>query len=208
MSVDQPELDQPGRNCRLGDLGKGIFCRIYLTVCKNRLGQRNSRREPEDGMVPDIEDIHAELELVALLNTETLLHREVPILLEWPAERIPWSIAISGCARSSEVRHVVGLLCACGPAGNVQVVRENGGTGARCVSRLRIRTDEYSRARSSAKSAAPGISNGKWQPALIRDDPADGPAFEELIVHETVLHYRQVIGVAHHESMWPIKVTS
>src|SRR5947209_5308701 len=83
-----------------------------------------------------------------------------------------------------------------------------GVTGTSSVGSLHIRTGEYSRARSSAKGAAAGISNGKWQPALIRDDPADGPAFEELIVHETALHYRQIIGVAHHESMRPIEVSS
>jgi len=77
VAVSQAKLNQPGRNRGLGNLTECGGC-----------ADVHSRREPEYRMVPDIKDIHAELELVAFLNLEVLDHGEVPVLLVWPAESV------------------------------------------------------------------------------------------------------------------------
>ena len=96
MTVRQAKLDQASRyNCGR-DLAK-----------RRRRGKRHRRWEAEDRMVPHIEHIHTELELMAFLKVESLLHGKVPILLERTTESISWGVAISGCSRPCEVGNII-----------------------------------------------------------------------------------------------------
>src|ERR1041385_6409295 len=109
-------------------------------------------------MVPNIEHVHPELEIVALFNSETLLNREVPVLLIWTAERIPRRVAITGCAGPGRERNVVGHLRTRRPAIDVQIMRNLRRGRAAAVSSLSIRTNKDTRARAAAKRAAAAVS--------------------------------------------------
>src|ERR1044072_4254970 len=88
MTVIQTKPNQPRRNNSSCDLSES--------------GQRadiNRSRETEDRMVPQVEDIHAETKIVAVLDVEPLDQREVRVLLEWTTKIIAWHIAKTGCSR-------------------------------------------------------------------------------------------------------------
>src|ERR1044072_85454 len=110
-------------------------------------------------MVPNIEHVHPELEIVALLNSEMLLNREVPVLLVRTTESVSRRVAITGCAGPCRKRNVVGHLRTRRPARDVQVMRNLRRGRAAAVSSLSIRANEDARARAAAKRAA----------ALLRD---------------------------------------
>ena len=75
--VFQTELNQTSGNCRLGDSTKGRRRRnVYY------------RWEPEDWVVPQVEEFCPELKCVTLRNCEPLGHGEVPVLLERSTESI------------------------------------------------------------------------------------------------------------------------
>ena len=50
-------------------------------------------------MIEGIEEVGAEVERVLLVKFDVLHDGHIPVRLEWPAERIPWSISISGGIR-------------------------------------------------------------------------------------------------------------
>lgn len=148
-------------------------------------------------MVPEIEEIRAELEFMALFDAEVLLHREVPILLERATERIP-----RHGAESRRARRPVSNQGSRREAGRVQVVGQDVGPRARRVhaSQSAAVTREGSRAATglSKCSAAGAVCDRKRQPALVGDNPADRPTCEWLMAQETARGPRQIVGIADH----------
>src|SRR2546423_203090 len=110
-------------------------------------------------MVPNVENVRPELEIVVLLNSETLLNREVPVLLVRTAESVPRRVAIPGGAGSCRERNVVGHLRTRCPASDVQVMSNLRRGRTTAVSGLSIRTNEDARARAAAKRAAATVGD-------------------------------------------------
>ena len=81
MIVGHSELNQPRRDRGLEYLSK----RAYSAVNVNG---RTPRGNSENRVVENVENIHAELEVISLSDGEALHEREIPILLVRPAESI------------------------------------------------------------------------------------------------------------------------
>ncbi len=81
-----------------------------------------------------------------------------------------------------------------------------GGVNVRAiVVAKRCRLEAVANSKSSASGA---IKNRKRQSALIRDNSANSPATEQLIVEEAIPWYRNIVRIADHQPLRAIKVAN
>src|SRR5689334_3922591 len=196
VTVIQTKLNQPRRYNSRCDLAEG-----------RRSTDVDDARETEDRMVPQVENIHAEAQLVTFLDVEILEQREVPVLLEWTTERVAWHITKTGCARRAvrnETRRPEAV--------RIQVMIQTIGERA-----LRVGACDVTALAAERSSAAVGlterattraVSDRERQAALISDDAADAPTLEDLVVPEIAVRNRQIVRVADHETMRPIEIAA
>ncbi len=194
MAIFQPKLNQACRNRGARNPGKGCGrCDVYR------------RRRAKDWVVEEIEDIGAEGELMRFLHSESLLQRDVPILLIGRAPGITWggAPASSLCAGAVRQRRrhtetfpsqvaVKALFCC---AARVSV-------GDAAAEKLR------GAPRRAEEAAAGAVSDRERQALLIGDDTAYGPTTENRIVHKAVSLHRNLVCITHDETMRPIKVAT
>src|ERR1700730_9833465 len=165
-------------------------------------------------MIPDVEEIRGEAQLLAFGDMEILDQRKIPVLLEGSAINIAPQIAERrgagiriqcassrvGGRRKSKVRAVeIAFVHARydtagsvarrdGPAGNKL------GTGSR---RLQSTANEGCASRA--------IQHGKWRTGLKNSDAADRPSAQSCMPESgSVLEKRKLVAVADHETVWAI----
>jgi len=182
VTIIQTKLNQSGRNDRRRDLTKGRQC-----------ADVDRTRETKNRVIPQVEDIHAEPKFMTFLDTGGLDYREVPVLLVWTTERISRYITKTGGSGAAARNEAGGA-----ETGWIQVVRQAICRGACGVHRGNIGTTlaaegSCAAARLTERATAATVSDREGQAALISDDTADGPAFEELVVPEMTIRYRQIV---------------
>src|SRR6266850_2236122 len=144
---------------------------------------------------------------MTLFKSESLCQPEVPVLLHRPAERIARNIPEYGpsgsrgvgrieCRRkATRIQIVIQSLLP--SAGGVKL-RRSARAGKRCRAATQL----------AKNAAARAVGNRERQAALISDNPADGPATEELILEKAVLRNRKIVGITHDQAMRTIKITA
>lgn len=95
VGVLQPKLNQPRRNRGSSNLGK---------ACRRR--DIDLRRSGKDWVIEEVKNIGPELERMRFAEVESLLKRNVPVLLIGSAERITWRGSPSRSLRAGTIRQV------------------------------------------------------------------------------------------------------
>src|ERR1700751_2565441 len=80
-SIPQRELNQARRAHRAVDFSE---CRRVLNIIQRRTSKIN--------VIPDIEEVRGETQILPLSDAEVLDQRKVPVLLEWSAIQVPAKI--------------------------------------------------------------------------------------------------------------------
>src|ERR1700722_6869397 len=167
-------------------------------------------------MIPDIEEIRREAQLLPLRDAEILDQRKIPVLLERPAiniaaqipERRGASIRIQrtsgriGRRREGKVRAI-----------QISVVHARydapGGIARRdCAAGYKLRAGSR-RFQSAANvgSAGRAIQHGKWRTGLKNSDAAHRPPTQGCMPESAgVFEKRKLVAVTNHETVWPIKI--
>src|SRR5687767_4156208 len=63
-------------------------------------------------------------------------------------------------------------------------------------------------ARLSECPTSGAVGERERQATLVGDDAADAPAFENLVVEETAVRDRQIVRIAHHQTVWPVEIAA
>ena len=155
-------------------------------------------------MIEQIEDVCAELEIVPLAEMKCFDEREVPVRLPRSTISIARGSSPSGRARPRRVRRSRRRS----KAGGVKIVGQNGRGRARGIGRLGSATSSGGAQGRSKQAATGAVRHRERQSALVRNNSADGPAFEDLVVKEAAPRHWKVVGIAHHQAVGPIKVTA
>jgi hypothetical protein len=117
--IPQRELDQPGRSDGGDNLPERRLILRKTPICRATVNTRSTAERSfhiverwisKVCMVPNVEEIRRETQVLPLGNPEVFDQRKIPILLEWPAINVSTEIpkcgyACSGirCWRSNEV---------------------------------------------------------------------------------------------------------
>src|ERR1051325_5847990 len=144
---------------------------------------------------------------MAFLDADALDKGEIPVLLHRSTKCVSGYIAEARRTRSA----VRNQTC-CLEAHRIQVVSEFIGPRAACVNGVKICALPTPRSctasRLTERAATCAVSDRERQTTLVSDDAADGPTFEELVVPEATIRYRQVVRVADYQTMRPVEITA
>ena len=167
-------------------------------------------------MIPDVEEIRGEAQLLPLRDMEILDQRKIPVLLEGPAINIPPQIPERRgagiwiqCASSRIGGRREGKVCAI----EISIVhtRYHASRSIACRDRpagnkLRAGNGRLQSA-ANVGSTSRSIQHGKWRAGLKNGDTADCPSAQSYMSESRrVLEEWKFISVAGHETVGPIEI--
>src|ERR1700722_3448139 len=167
-------------------------------------------------MIPDIEEIRREAQLLPLRDAEILDQRKIPVLLERPTINIAPQVSKSrgagiriqrasgriGRRRKRKVRAIQISIVHARYDASGSIARRDRAPG----DKLRARSRRFQSA-ANVGSTGRAIQHGKWRTGLKNGDAAHRPPTQGCMPESGgVLEKRKFVAVADHETVWPIKV--
>src|ERR1700722_16430954 len=167
-------------------------------------------------MIPDIEEIRREAQLLPLRDAEILDQRKIPVLLERPAIniapqipkrrgagiRIQRASSRVGRRRKRKVRAIQIPIVHARYDAPGSIARRDRAAG----NKLRTGSGRFQPA-ANIGSTGRAIQHGKWRTGLENGDAAHRPPTQGCMSEsDGVLEKRKLVAVTNHETVWPIKI--